>query len=114
MLSGRNGQSTLEYALIIAVVIAAFLAINAYMKRGIQGKLRESIDEIGEQYSAGYTTSNYTIKQEGDIKTKEEFGVANQGISTYNITQAANTTRSAVGGNAKEQVTDLLNATLFK
>ncbi len=112
MLRKQKGQSTLEYALIIVVVIAALLAINAYMKRGIQGKLRESIDEVGEQYSAGNTTSNYTIKQEGEMKTKEEFGVEAQGVSTYNITQAANITRSATGAD-KEQVTDSLNTTLF-
>lgn len=112
MLRKQRGQSTLEYALIIAVVIAALLAINAYMKRGIQGKLRESIDEIGEQYSAGKTTSKYTITQDKPIMTKEEFGVEAQGISTYNITQAANTTRSATG-TGKETVTDSLNASLF-
>jgi len=55
MLRRDRGQSTLEYAVIIAVVAAALVAINIYMKRGIQGKLRESTDQIGEQFDAANT-----------------------------------------------------------
>jgi len=54
----RKGQSTLEYALIIAVVAGALIAMQVYIKRGVQGKLKSTADEIGEQYSPGYTTSN--------------------------------------------------------
>lgn len=57
-----KGQSTLEYAMIIVFVVAALLAIQIYMKRGVQGKLRESADQVGEQFDAGNTsvTSNMT------------------------------------------------------
>ncbi len=50
--------------MLIGVVVAALIAIGVYMNRGIQGKLRESTDQIGEQYSAGHTTSEYVIKTE--------------------------------------------------
>ena len=53
----NHAQSTLEYAIIIAAVVAALLAIQIYMKRGVQGKLRESTDEIGEQFEASKTAS---------------------------------------------------------
>jgi Flp pilus assembly pilin Flp len=59
-LRAKKGQSTLEYAIIIAVVVAALLAMQIYVKRGVQGKLRSSTDEIGEQYSPGLTTGSYT------------------------------------------------------
>lgn len=108
-----KGQSILEYAMIIAVVVAALLAINAYMKRGIQGKLRESIDSVGEQYEAGNTTSNYTTQQVGSMVTKEEFGIEGQGISNYTVVTAANTTRSAIGADAEKVNTNLVNRTLF-
>jgi len=51
-----QGQSTLEYAVIIAVVVGALLAIQIYFKRGVQGKLRESSDQIGEQFDANKTS----------------------------------------------------------
>ena len=55
-----RGQSTLEYVILLGFVVAALIAMGVYMKRGFQGKLRESTDQIGEQYSAGHTTSTYT------------------------------------------------------
>lgn len=54
----KRGQSTLEYAVLIVVIIAALVAMQVYLKRGIQGRMRESTDQIGQQFSPGYTTSN--------------------------------------------------------
>jgi len=58
----ENGQSTLEYAVLIVVIIAALIAMQVYLKRGIQGRMRESTDQIGEQFSPGYTVSNRTTQ----------------------------------------------------
>jgi uncharacterized protein (UPF0333 family) len=57
----KKGQSTLEYVILVGFVIAALIAMAIYMKRGVQGKLRESTDQIGEQYDAGATSSLYTV-----------------------------------------------------
>jgi len=60
---GKNrAQSTLEYAILIGVIVAGLIAMQTYLKRGYQGKLRESADSMGEQFSPGYTTYNYTTK----------------------------------------------------
>lgn len=60
MLRARTrGQTTLEVVILLGFVVSALIAMGVYMKRGIQGRLRDSTDQIGEQYSAGYTTSNY-------------------------------------------------------
>jgi uncharacterized protein (UPF0333 family) len=55
----KRGQSTLEYAVLIVVIIAALIAMQVYLKRGMQGRMRESSDQIGEQFSPGSTTSNF-------------------------------------------------------
>ena len=55
-----KGQSTLEYVMLLGFVVAALIAMGAYMKRGAEGKLRESTDQIGEQYDANNTTSVFT------------------------------------------------------
>lgn len=55
----KRGQSTLEYGIVIAVVVAALVAMQTYIKRGMQGKLKQASDDIGEQFSPGYTTGNY-------------------------------------------------------
>lgn len=59
-LRDKKGQSTLEYAVIIAVVVAGLLAMQIYIERGLKGKLRTSTDNIGEQYAPGLTTGTYT------------------------------------------------------
>lgn len=49
----RKAQSTLEYAVLIIIVIGALLSIQTYIKRGVQGRLRQASDDIGDQYSVG-------------------------------------------------------------
>ena len=56
--ANKKAQSTLEYAILISVLVAALIAMQTYLKRGVQGKIRESSDQIGESFSPGYTTSN--------------------------------------------------------
>jgi hypothetical protein len=51
----RQAQSTLEYALLIGVVVGGLLTMQNYLKRSVQGKLGAAGDEIGEQYSPGLT-----------------------------------------------------------
>ena len=109
----NKGQGTLEYAVLIAAVVGALLAMQSYMKRGIQGKLRDSADSIGEQYSAGNMTSTYTTEQTGEMKTKETFGLADdgkhaQGVSKYKVVTPAEVKRTATGSGA-EKITKNLN-----
>jgi uncharacterized protein (UPF0333 family) len=78
-----RGQSTLEYVILLGFVIAALIAMGIYMKRGMQGKLRESTDQVGEQYSAGNTTSDYTTTT---AMTQNEV-VASGGVSKTRITE---------------------------
>lgn len=60
----RNAaQSTIEFAVLIIVIIAAFIAMQVYLKRGVQGRLRGSIDSIGEQYDPQATTSSFQVSR---------------------------------------------------
>ncbi len=64
MLKLRQGQSVLEYAILMVIVIAALLSLQVYIKRGLQGRLKSSTDEIGDGYSqaqgANYVKVTYT------------------------------------------------------
>lgn len=55
-----GAQSTVEYAVLIACIAAAIIGMQFYLKRGIQGRLRQGGDEIGQQYSATNTGSTTT------------------------------------------------------
>ena len=43
----RKGQSTAEYAIVIGLVIAAAVAMQVYVKRGLQGKMKDAVDDNG-------------------------------------------------------------------
>jgi hypothetical protein len=58
----RKGQSTLEYALIIAVVVAGLLLMQHYIKRGYAGRLRGAADDMGEQFDPSSYHGNFTQK----------------------------------------------------
>ena len=73
----KRGQSTLEYAVLIVVIIGALVAVQVYLKRGIQGRMRESSDQIGEQFSPGYTVSNrITTTYSNSTETADAWGSA--------------------------------------
>ena len=46
----RRGQTTLEYAMLIVIVIGAMVAMQMYIKRAIQGRWKDTMESIGEQY----------------------------------------------------------------
>lgn len=66
----KRAQSIAEYALLLAVVVSAFLAMQVYVKRGLQGRLRDTSDfvvntlneKLGSnylnQYEPAYRISN--------------------------------------------------------
>lgn len=65
----RMAQSTLEYAVLAVVVIGALLSIQAYLKRGIQGKIKSSTDDISaEQYDTEDTVYNKTTVTTSNTK----------------------------------------------
>ena len=45
----RKGQSTIEYALLIAVVAAAFLAMHLYLQRAVQANFKLIEDQINAE-----------------------------------------------------------------
>ena len=55
----KKAQSTLEYAILIGVLVAALIAMQVYLKRGYQGKLREGADQMCEQFSPQHTKYHY-------------------------------------------------------
>ena len=79
MFNNKKAQSTLEYAILIIIIIGALLAVQTYIKRGIQGKLKSSSDDIGDQFSPDNTkVSKVTTTRSNTV---ESFGTDGQGVS---------------------------------
>ena len=98
-LRNKSGQSTLEYVILTGFVVAALIAMGVYMKRGFQGRLRESSDQVGQQYSAEQTTSNYTT-----TTNTEQIETLNAGVTSTNISvNTQNRTGSENVGSLSEE-----------
>ncbi len=84
----KKGQSTLEYALIIAVAVVALIAIMAYMRKSMIGRYKASSDSIGKQFDPtnGYQTG-WQTEGAGVTVTTETRDTAT-GATTQDTTQS--------------------------
>jgi uncharacterized protein (UPF0333 family) len=78
LLRNRKAQSTAEYAIVIGIVIAAALAMQTYVKRGLQGGIKFAVDKAGSsaanaknQYEPYYSASSYETTATTDSTSKE-------------------------------------------
>lgn len=83
----KQAQSTAEYVIILGLIVGAVVAMQTYVKRGMQGRIRDTVDTTadggqnlvnftGEQYEPYYLSSSFssessTSKRE-ELKAKGE------------------------------------------
>ncbi|MFA5350132.1 MAG: hypothetical protein WC357_02225 [Candidatus Omnitrophota bacterium] len=94
----KRAQSTLEYAIVIFAVIAALLAMQVYMRRGLQGKMRSTADELSvQQYEPKNTVADITTTQISDITTKSETTEDDESYKTTTTTIINSQSESRAG-----------------
>lgn len=81
-----KGQSTLEYAVLIIIVIGALLSIQVYIKRGIQGRLKSAADDIGDQFSVGNTNVRTTTSTTSNTQETFLAGQSSQTLLSDEVT----------------------------
>lgn len=54
----KQGQSMIEYVILIVIVIGALIVMQVYMKRGVQGRWKTAVDELGDMYDPEATKIN--------------------------------------------------------
>ena len=102
----RKGQSTAEYAIVIGLVIAAALGMQVWVKRSIQGKIKDATSitndagggvTIGstEQYEPLYvTTEDMVSKRDAEEKaTTSTGGGITRAITGEDVSSRTGTTR---------------------
>ena len=72
MIATRKAQSILEFTVLMVIIIGVFIAMQSYVKRGIQGRWKTSIDDFGEQYDPHNTNSimNYSMISNSSTRLK--------------------------------------------
>ena len=78
---GKRGQTTAEYAILIALVVAAAMAMQIYVKRGLQGRVKDVVDHTGTGGEVG---------TEGDM-----LSFSGRQYEPYYLESTASTTQAA-------------------
>ncbi len=90
----NRGQSTLEYAILIIIIIAALLSLQTYVKRGVQGRLKSATDDVGDQFSPGADYYKHTESISNTFSNNEGgntlTGKRPNGVMTTNVTTRMN------------------------
>lgn len=106
-LYNRKGQSTGEYALVFAIILGAIIAMQTYVRRGVQGRVKSGTDYMaratGEQmgvdgtafdaqgivtqYDPYYYKSDYTTARESDEAQEYNDGQAFRNITKDDATR---------------------------
>lgn len=86
----RKAQSIAEYAILIGVVASAIMAMNVYIKRGVQAGIKMSIDQMGSDTAQRDGAGEIRFTKKGIVNT-----LASEQTSSRN---AANTITSDVSG----------------
>ena len=66
----ERAQTLLEYTIVLVIIVAALLTMNVYLRRGLQGRWKESVDQLGEQYNPGQTNSMMTQRMTSTSSTR--------------------------------------------
>lgn len=91
-------QSLMEYTIVISIVTAVLVAMNTFLRRGVQGMVKLLADEVGNQQEAeqdfseesGHLESSDSVTKVTSIKiTQQELGNITYGygerIETFSV-----------------------------
>ena len=64
----HRAQSMLEFTVLTIIIIAVFLSMSSYVKRGMQGRWKSAVDDFADQYDPQQTnsTAEYTADTESN------------------------------------------------
>lgn len=64
----KKAQSTAEYVIVLGLIIGAVIAMQTYVKRGLQGRVRDAVEftDQGEQIQGEGTAANAVVQFSAD------------------------------------------------
>jgi gas vesicle protein len=112
----KKGQNTAEYAILIGVIVAAAIAMQVYIRRGVQARIKDAVDFTmtadddmgGNIFSANlqyepYYDQGSTYTTQSSAQTTEELqlggGVVRDSISQYTDRTGNQVIANYEGGN---------------
>jgi len=100
-----KAQASLEYAALIGVVIGAIIIMSVFMKRAVEGRLRTSSDQVGDQFDIEAGNYEYSSHLEDSEVTYTSFGATDNDPDISGLSPDFNYTRTTQGEGVQIQVT---------
>lgn len=107
-LKNRVAQSTAEYVIVLGLIVAAVVAMQTYIKRGLQGRIKDAVDykdQAGQsanvvqfttnQYEPYYISSNFVTNRSSDETENMEIG---GGVNKESNESSNRTGSQVIGG----------------
>ena len=69
ILRNKRAQTTAEYAILIGLVVAALIAMQTYVKRGLNAKMRDATDNFATSINMGNTTQYEPYYMQQNMQT---------------------------------------------
>lgn len=88
----RKAQSTAEYVIVLGLIVAAVMAMQTYVKRGFQGKIKDAVDYTD---NGGTSFSFKTGQYEPDYLS-----------SSFNTNRSSSDTEDTVTGGGMNRTTN--------
>jgi hypothetical protein len=92
----RKGQNIAEYSILIALVIAAAVAMQVYVRRGIQGRVADAVDHAPDTDLVAGQAIQFTTKQYEPYYTESLGNVASDRTYNENIATRGQTDRTGI------------------
>ena len=85
----NKAQTTLEYMVLFAVIVAALVGMQVYLKRGMQGRVRGYTEQLtqGSVYSPGATSSFIEVTTNTLENSVSHDKVSNSEVSVNQLTE---------------------------
>ena len=70
----RNGQVTVEIAVLFGMVVAGLVFMGIYLQRGVQGAVKSNTDAVGQQFSTSGAFNSFTDSNSHETNTRVTSG----------------------------------------
>lgn len=105
----KRGQNTAEYAILIGVIVAAAIAMQVYVRRGMQARVKDGVDHSMNMDSGGvFNTSQYepyymdsNTQTTQDSEQRDEFQVGGD-FDRFVLNETITRTGTSTAGNYTE------------
>lgn len=84
----NQGQSTIEYMVLIGIIVAGLITMQVYVKRAAQGRIKGYADQLSDGGAyAPAATNSYSVSSSGSEEHSDSYSIGGEaGNPTTNIT----------------------------